>query len=359
MDKKSITFVFSRPSISPVGGFKVIYEYANRLSNDGFEVHIVYDMFYSYSSMSMSEKFKQVLRYILANTTNHYSGRRWFNLNENIREHYTKSLKYKDICKTDIYVATAAETSFSVNEYPISMENKGYLIQGYENWNLSDIELKRTYHFNLKIMVISNWLKLIMDQEKVRCYILKNGFDFDYFKLTVPIRARSKYVITMLNHSDERKGVKYGIAALNLVKQKYPQIQVNMFGVPPRPSELPDWYHYYQTPDRTLHNKIYNEGAIFLATSLMEGWGLTVGEAMICGEAIVCTEVDGFKEMVKDGISALFSPIKDAQSLACNVIKLIENDEMRIGIAERANKDIKQFNWNASYKEFLNIFDLN
>lgn len=32
---------------------------------------------------------------------------------------------------------------------------------------------------------------------------------------------------------------------------------------------------------------------------------------------------------------------------------------MRIGLAERANKDIKQFNWNASYKEFLNIFDLN
>ena len=44
MDKKSITFIFHQPSLLPVGGFKIVYEYANRLAKDGYEVHLVYAM---------------------------------------------------------------------------------------------------------------------------------------------------------------------------------------------------------------------------------------------------------------------------------------------------------------------------
>lgn len=39
---KSVVFLLPCSASVPVGGFKVVYEYANRLAGDGFLVHLVY-----------------------------------------------------------------------------------------------------------------------------------------------------------------------------------------------------------------------------------------------------------------------------------------------------------------------------
>lgn len=46
----------------------------------------------------------------------------------------------------------------------------------------------------------------------------------------------------------------------------------------------------YKNPTPEQHLKINNESAIYLGCSKLEGWGLTVGEAMMCGQAVVCTD---------------------------------------------------------------------
>ena len=81
---------------------------------------------------------------------------------------------------------------------------------------------------------------------------------------------RDKFAVVMLYHEMERKGCKYGFEALELVKQRYPQLKVTLFGTPELPTDLPEWYEYYQRPDREMHNRIYNEAAIFLGTSNIE-----------------------------------------------------------------------------------------
>ena len=42
MQEKIITFILPRTGETPIGGFKVVYEYANRLVEDGYTVNIVY-----------------------------------------------------------------------------------------------------------------------------------------------------------------------------------------------------------------------------------------------------------------------------------------------------------------------------
>lgn len=49
---------------------------------------------------------------------------------------------------------------------------------------------------------------------------------------------------------------------------------------------MPGWMEYYRQPDRDTHNRIYNSSSIYLASSLQEGWGLTVGEAAPIAEPI-------------------------------------------------------------------------
>ena len=156
----------------------------------------------------------------------------------------------------------------------------------------------------------------------------------------------------MMYHLSILKGCKYGFEALNIVKKRYPELKAYIFGVPPAP-KLPQWMTYYKQPDRQTLNKIYNTAAIYLGPSLTEGWGLTVGEAMICGAAVVCTDNKGYREMATNNKTALLSPIKDSQSLANNIMYLIEHDDERLRIAKAGQQNIAQFTWDDAYKKFI------
>lgn len=353
-----ITFIFPSPAFGPTGGYKVAYEYANRLVADGYRVNIVYAGSIFWAKKTLYYKMTNCVRYVQRYLKG-FSCRNWFPLDERVKEVFAFSLNYRHVPKSDIYIATSPYTAMYVKDYPVESSCKYYFIQGYENWgNVTDEMLRNTYHYDLQKIVISKWLGNVMEEENEDYILIQNGFDFNYFKLDTDIRNRDKLKIAMAYNSTPLKGCKYAIEALTIVRQKYPQLTVNMFGIEPRPMILPEWYHYEQQPNMAIHNKIYNESAIYIASSLNEGWGLTVGEAMICGAAVACTDNLGYREMAKDGETALLSPIKDSMALANNIVRLIEDDELRFRIAENGNKFIKKFSWDVSYKKLLETLNL-
>lgn len=357
--KGSIAFIFGgiRPFVN--GGTKVVLEYANRLSKLGWQVRLVFSMSGDGAKTFIDHihfllyQLKLIVKYGI-------SVRNWFDLDKSVAEVYVKSLNYADVPLSDVYVATYVSTAPFLNSYPIEAKRKFYFIQDYEIWgdNWTDDRTRGTYHFDMTKLVISTWLHQLLDHEGVESVIVPNGFDFDYFKMTIPYENKDRYSITILYNENPHKGVYYALEAVKLVKVKFPQLKVNLFGTyTQRPQNLPEWMCYYSCPDKDLHNKIYNESAIYVAASIYEGWGLTIGEAMICGCAIVCTDTDGFKEMVKDGETGLISPIKDVKSLAENVCKLIEDDELRIRIAKAGRNTIHRFSWNNSVKLFSDVLE--
>lgn len=353
----TITFIFPHPVAGPTGGYKVVYEYANRLVADGHKVNIVYSGSLFWRKKPLYFKLTNCVRY-LQMLIKGYGCRKWFNLDKRVKEHLTFSLNYRHVPKSDIYICTSPYTAMYAKDYPT--ESKYYLIQGYENWGaVTDEMLRETYHYPLKKIVISRWLQeIIENDEREKCTLIYNGFNFNDFKEDIKICDKDKHCVTMLYHTLELKGAKYGLEALEIVKKQIPQLRANLFGTPPAPPLLPEWITYNQLPSKEKLNEIYNNGSIFIGTSSVEGWGLPIGEAMICGTAVACTNNKGYLEMAKDGDTALVSPIKDAQALANNIIRLIKDDELRHRIARNGNEFIKQFKWDDSYKklkETLNI----
>lgn len=344
-----ISFIFPHPADGPTGGYKVAYEYANRLVADGHTVNIVYSSSLFWSKKSLYYKLTNCVRYV-QRLIKGYSCRKWFPLDKRVKEHFTLSLNYRHVPKSDIYICTSPYTAMYVKDYPTYQ--KYYFIQDYENWgDVTDEILRATYHYPLHKIVISEWLAKIMKEEGCDYTIIKNGFDFEYFKKDIDIDNRKKLIVSMLYRPAQQKGCKYGFKALEIVKKRFPKLKVFLFGTNKKPQELPSWYTYFRTPDRETHNKLYNESKIYLGCSTVEGWGLPIGEAMICGAAVVCTNNNGYLEMAKDGENALVSPIEDAQGLANNIIRLFEDDELRQRLAKNGNEFIKQFNWDSSYKK--------
>lgn len=367
MRTKSITFIFPSPRQVPGGGPKVVYEYANRLASEGWSVKIAYawhmrkEVFIR--GVNPIRSLLGYIRYNIPYVINRNlkrlpSCRKWFNLDARVEEVYPHTLDYAEMPRTDFYVATACSTAPFVRDYPVNNKHKLYLIQDYETWNgRTDAEVRETYHYGLQNIAVSRWLRDLVEEEGAECALLLNGFDFTYFSQYVPFEEKDKMACSAL-YGEGRKGSVYAIEACEIVRRKYPKFRLIFFGVNSKPKNLPEWVEYYQSPNKELLNKIYNEPAIFVGSSLQEGWGLPVGESMICGAAVVCTDTLGYKEMVKDGETGLICPIRDSNALANNIIRLIEDDQLRLRIAKLANSRIQSYTWDNSFEKLKEILSV-
>lgn len=355
-----VVFLLPSPAEGPTGGYKVVMEHAGRMVADGHRVTVCYAGSIFYRQKPLKFKLSGVVRYVQKYFRG-YSYGKWMNINPQIKERLTFSLNYCHVPKgADRYIATSPYTAWYLDRYPVDADKKFYFIQGKEDWGpgLRAI-LDDTYHMSLNKITIATWLKdMLRFQYAEDSVLVCNGFDFEYFKMSVPVAERTCPIVSMLWHDMPLKDCQMGWDALRKVKNEVPDLLVKMFGTPERPDFLPDWVEYTRCPSREEHNEIYNSSQVFVATSRSEGWGLTVGEAMICGAAVACTGCGGFKEMATDGVTALISPVGDADAMAANVIKLLKDDGLRTRIARQAAENIHRFTWENSHKAMMEVLHL-
>ncbi len=347
----NITFLLPCTAERPVGGIKVIFEYANRFIEDGYCVNIIMPA----RLLSIKNRIASLIRYPYYLISKNYLPYEWFELNKNVKLFFVRNLKFKNIpCKSDIFIATAVETAYFLEGYDTSAK-KIYFIQDFEDWSMSSTQVLASYKFKMTKIVISPWLKDLVRSVGEDATLIPNGFDFNKFFLQQAISKRNKYNILMLYHKEERKRCKDAIKALCVVKKKYPCVNISMFGVPKRPRGLPFEFSYFRKPNKKLHNDLYNNSAIFVSASRKEGMALPPAEAMQCGCALCCTNIGGFSLYAKDGFSALLSPVYDYEALAKNIIKLLEDDVCRQRIAKQGNELIQGFTWEKAYRDFKNV----
>ena len=151
--KKRVVILFPGSAHRPIGGHKVVYEYANRFVADGYAVDMIYPAYsFRYGKLIFREFLRRFsyapLKYIIRCLFHLYSCRKWFPLDKRIREHWVYSLRKNHIPNADIYIDTAIKTSVYLNSYKdVPNNSKLYFIQGYECWGyVSKTDLYKTYH---------------------------------------------------------------------------------------------------------------------------------------------------------------------------------------------------------------------
>lgn len=348
---KKIVFLLPNNASKPVGGVKVVLEYANRLAADGFDVELVYGAYTRWMTFGLLHTLYYLLIFLLQKAVKSYRPR-WFSLDGRVQQRLVWSHARYHYPKDAIVVATAVDTAWYLNHYSLPKEQRYYFIQDFENWFVDDNFVRETYHYKMQKIVISRWLLKVVEDCGEKADLVPNGFDFHFFTLSTPIERRSPVEIIALYHTDKRKGLDVAFEAFRQARERVPQLHVTLFGTPDRPEGLPEWIEYHQRPDKETFNRIYNRAAIFVGSSYTEGWGLTVGEAMQCGCAVACTDNKGYLEMAKDGDTALVSPVGDARKLADNIVRLASDDALRHSIARQGNAFIQGLDIEVSYRKF-------
>jgi len=350
-----ITFLLPAHGANPVGGFKVVYQYANGLIARGHEVHIVHASLADRRS-SAKTRLLGAVKYAAFDLgyKGGYRPGRWFDLDLRVTTSWMSSLTERGIPDADAVIATAWQTAEWAALYPSSKGRRFYLIQHKESL-FPDADPERamaTWKLPMHKIVISKWLKEIADEMGQKATQIPNGLDLEGFGLDTPISERDPGRLLMLSHFASWKGTPEGIEAMRLAREEVPEIRADLFGVAGAPRGLPDWIEYHRQPSQEELRALYNRAAIFVSPSWSEGWAMPPAEAMQCGAAACLTDIGGHRDYAIHGETALLSPPRDPKALAENIVRLAKDQELRTGLATRAREFIRRFTWQKAVDSF-------
>ena len=343
---------FLTPHINISGGVKIILEYANRLAKRGHKVTVICPQ----STFGMRRIKgvpiiypKRPLMSILKYKPD------WIEVVADIK--YVPSYEERYIPDGDIVVATAWQTAPYVKDYSSKKGKKFYLIQHYETlYHALNNKAKadETYTYPFKKIVISSWLKEIMERKfGSKSELIVSAVDLNQFYPTGN-RNNINNRVCMLNHTYYWKGVNEGVKAFEIAKRKYPDIKLVMFSAHKESINIDCEYHFKPYGDKL--REIYNSCDIFLCPSWREGLGLPSMEAMACKCALVTTDNGGCRDYAIHEKTALLSPPRNPEKLAENLIRLLEDEDLLKVVAQNGYEHIKQFTWDKAVDKMEKVF---
>lgn len=81
---------------------------------------------------------------------------------------------------------------------------------------------------------------------------------------------------------------------------------------------------------------------VYLMTSKFEGLPIALLEAMSMGCAIAATDAGGIKEVIRNNVDGLLVPVDHWQELSNLLIRLLQDQTLRVQLAEAARKRVEQ-----------------
>lgn len=111
--------------------------------------------------------------------------------------------------------------------------------------------------------------------------------------------------------------------------------------------------HFQNISDKFLAS-LYSAADVYVHASVVEGFGLTVVEAMACGLPIVCYDVADFRNIISDA-GLLLKP-KDVDGIFQAVQSLRENDAERVALGRNALRKSKAFTWKKTAEGHLRVY---
>ena len=104
--------------------------------------------------------------------------------------------------------------------------------------------------------------------------------------------------------------------------------------------------------------KIYHSLDLFIMSSIYEGLGRSITEALSCGVPVVCTSVEGVPEIVRDNETGILVPPKDPGALATGIINSLNDMDNAKRMAEEGRKFVnKNFDVNKMVDDIDALYD--
>lgn len=351
-----INFVIPTPGNT--GGLHVIYKYAEEFQKKGHEVNIYYPLKLYLLDFSRNKIWQKgfVFYRTLVNIYHFCICHDEKKYNDNVNMKFVPLINDFYIPDADYVIATAWPTAYDVAKLGKEKGEKYYFIQDYEIWD-DEYKGNESYKLPLHHIVIAKWIDDVLNKKvgvKKRT-IINNGIDLmEYHNENKKINRKEPLNFLMLYHSLPKKGVKYGLEVFDKIRKEYQGVTLTMFGVK-KGDDIPDYVNFVENPSQNEIRNLYCNADIYIYPSLIEGWGLTVVEAMAAKCAVVGTNTGCLIDIGINGKNVMISEPKDIEGMVDNIRLLIEDRELLEKISIEGYESVQKLSWDKSVEKFLDV----
>ena len=185
--------------------------------------------------------------------------------------------------------------------------------------------------------------------------VIHNAVDTNIFKPNPEIK-RSKYkIITTASADVPLKGLDYSIQAIASLVKDFNDIELLVIGSPRKGGHTERLINKLGLSKRIYFKTNlskediayeYAKSSVAIVSSLYEGFGYPVAEAMACSVPLIATNIASIPEITED--YAELVPIKDSHAIANSIRKIFSDPNMYNKKAEKGRKHIKnKFSWHS------------
>jgi glycosyltransferase involved in cell wall biosynthesis len=207
-----------------------------------------------------------------------------------------------------------------------------------------------------------------------RVRLIWNGAPLDEFAPVTPDVARAArrslgvaedaVVVGTIGRLNEQKGHRYLVEAAAALLPSRPKAQVVIVGDGDQMEALKAQAAALGLAPRVTFAGHRADvpallGAIdvFAISSTYEGTPLALFEAMAAGKAIVSTAVDGCREVLEEGVTALLVPPRDPAALAAALARVVDDGALRRSLADNAREASTRYDIRACVAGMEALYD--
>ena len=330
-----------------------MYEYANGFSRHGHDVTVVHPVATSRgrSTTGLKEKIGRARRRFKDPRPD------WLALDDRVKVVSVPRLDPAHVPDADAVVATWWGVANEVAGLPASKGIQFHLVHHYEGDKYPVEEVDHALSLPLiKVAVSRHTAEDLARRGHADVFHVPNGVDTSMYRVTRPPADRDPHRVAMNYVDKPSKDPAAGIAALEKARQAIPDLSAVLFGIGGAPERLPSFASYEQRLSTdALVRDVYNDCAIFLCSSRIEGFGLPGAEAMASGCAVVTTDCGGVTDYAKHEQTALLSPPGDAGALAENIVRLASDEDLRQRIVSSGLEEVRRLDWSTASESFERI----
>jgi glycosyltransferase involved in cell wall biosynthesis len=341
-----LTIVLPSYMSQPSGGYRVHYEYANRLAARGHAVTVVAPVWSRRRRLGLRRRgLRRSLRRIVS----------WFTFDPRVRLTICDG---RSIPRCDVAIVTAWQTAEMVATIRPRTRGVVQIAYDYEFWMTADDatreRMARAFaHPDVVVATSHAVTTMLREAGRAPDATITCGLDLDVFHV-VRDPASREAVVGFIARAEPIKRCEDAVAALTRIRTTH-TIRVVVVG--PGRIDLPSWVETLEAPTDDAMRSFYNELAIYLLPSAYEGWGLTAVEAMACGAAVITTRNGGVEDFARDGVNVLLVPPREPDSLAEACARLLDDEATRRCIADSGMSTAHAMGWEPSVEALEKLLD--
>jgi len=227
---------------------------------------------------------------------------------------------------------------------------------------------KWTYQIADRILSVSSYVKknLISDYQipSFKFLLIPNGVNSDTFH-PVSHDFQDKKTILYVGRLYKGKGLEYLIDAVERLVPDHPSVCLWVAGQGVYIKKIKAFIQdrlirqhiiFLGWKDSDALNQLYNKATVYVMPSIVEGFGMTLLEAMACGCPVIATDSGGAVDIIRHNDNGLLVSYGNTAQMAASIGSLITNETRKQRLIQNGLATIQNFKWDVIANKLYGVY---